>query len=520
MKVPIQAHALPARTHGGALAGAAPQPVMHVGNPGATAALAALLILGSLAYALVYPVDPEIGHGVAVTLCSLVVVGVLVAAYRNTRDVLNPMSLAMIYFGLLFPFHGAMMVNDPLIVNFHGAERHEWFGHGLLVAAWAAWFMHLGFMSRTAARLGHSLPSVPFRIDDVSSQRGHVLFVLFVLSLLAKAVLVISGLAFHFQHRAENVSEFMGIQFILVTASGLSSFTMLMMLGRAVRERSTLWLALGATLFLGEVAWGFFSGSRLTTLMPLIHAGLVLHRVWRPLRLRHVAVVIFLFVFVLLPFLTAYRTSYNERLDDISREGAQSAFVADAVGGLFDDEDDRFASEQDSALETLAGRMHGLTSLSLIMRYTPERGPFLYGLPYAMLPLQILVPRAIWPDKPDVAAFGRDFKTKYWGLRPEERTSVAVSQLGDLWVNLHLFGALLGSFLMGVLFRFLGDELRLGGARGSIFHHTIYCLMLVPAVVGLSAMGDAFLAGNIKTLLVLALVGWFFRKPQARQARR
>ncbi len=514
----MPAHAMDSRTPRGAVAG--PSRAMRVGNPGATALLGMLLVVGSLAYALVYPVDPETGHGLAVMLASLVVLGALVAAYRNTRDILNPMSLAMVYFGLLFPFHGAMMVNAPLIVNFHGAERHEWFGHALLVAAWAAWFMHLGFMSSAAARLGRSLPSVPFDIDDTSSQRGHVLFILFGLSLVAKAGLVVSGLAFHFQHQADNVNEFMGFQFILVTASGLSAFTMLVMLGRGLRERSALWLALGAALFLGEIAWGLFSGSRLTTLMPIVHTGILLHRVWRPLHLRHVVVVVFVFVFVLFPFLTAYRTSYNERLDEISREGAQSAFVADAVGGLFDNEDDRFASEQDSALETLAGRMHGLASLSLIMRYTPERSPFLYGVPYAMLPLQILVPRAIWNDKPDVAAFGRDFKTKYWGLRPEERTSVAVSQLGDLWVNLHLFGALFGSFLMGVLFRFLADELCLGGVRGSIFHHTVYSLMLVPAVAGLSAMGDAFLAGNVKTLFVLALIGWFFRRRRARQVPR
>jgi len=92
------------------------------------------LTLGSLIYLFIDASSDVAAFWWAAWLCTVLVRWVFLSAYRSTGDVLNPLSLGMVYFGLLFPFHGMMMIDNRLVIAFHGIDRHLWFGRGLLVA--------------------------------------------------------------------------------------------------------------------------------------------------------------------------------------------------------------------------------------------------------------------------------------------------------------------------------------------------------------------------------------------------
>lgn len=73
--------------------------------------------------------------------------------------------------------------------------------------------------------------------------------------------------------------------------------------------------------------------------------------------------------------------------------------------------------------------------------------PLYYG---ATIPLWVLIPRAIWPDKPDVGGSG-NLASEVSGLEFAQGTSVGIGQVAELYVNFGFDGLLLGMFGWGFL---------------------------------------------------------------------
>jgi len=80
-----------------------------------------------------------------------------------------------------------------------------------------------------------------------------------------------------------------------------------------------------------------------------------------------------------------------------------------------------------------------------------------------------IVPRALWPEKPETGGSG-DLVTTYTGIKFAEGTSVGVGQVLELYVNFATAGVLVGflvvGFIVGYLDRTSADHLVSGDAAG------------------------------------------------------
>ena len=90
-------------------------------------------------------------------------------------------------------------------------------------------------------------------------------------------------------------------------------------------------------------------------------------------------------------------------------------------------------------------------SAAIVIDWTPDRQPYLYGETYGYV-LPQLVPRLVWPDKPrsHVATYRLSI---YYGLQDEdatESTTIAFGMLTEAYANFGLIGAILLGLFWGV----------------------------------------------------------------------
>ena len=83
-----------------------------------------------------------------------------------------------------------------------------------------------------------------------------------------------------------------------------------------------------------------------------------------------------------------------------------------------------------------------------------------------------------------------------------------MSLLGDLWVNLHLFGALFGSFFYAFFIAFLFRHLRYGIANASMLPLLVFSIHLTDLLHSLEGTLDATIAGLMKSLFIYLVVAW------------
>ena len=94
-----------------------------------------------------------------------------------------------------------------------------------------------------------------------------------------------------------------------------------------------------------------------------------------------------------------------------------------------------------------------LQNVALILYYTPEIKPYRDGRFYRLLPLLILVPRTLWPDK---RSFFQpiEFSIEYSGQPSSSRTSATITPSGDLYINFGWPGIIVGMLVFGMIYRF------------------------------------------------------------------
>lgn len=98
-----------------------------------------------------------------------------------------------------------------------------------------------------------------------------------------------------------------------------------------------------------------------------------------------------------------------------------------------------------------ASLMHILT---MVVHYTPDRQPYLYGETYSYVPPQ-LVPRFFWPDKPRSHVASYRLAINY-GLQTEEgtrTTTIAFGMPAEAYANFGLFGMAALGALSGFVFK-------------------------------------------------------------------
>ena len=439
-------------------------------------------------------------------------------AYRLTGDAINGLSLSMFVMLLLYPFHGVIMQDSEVVLRLLGSERYRYFTYGLLVAVPGTWLIYRGFMSGRAGRFALAVERWSRVIDDRSPGIERKLWAFAALAVGARVLQVALGTGTYIDLEGTSSTTGSSAHFILSVLSSSSLITGLYLLASGGRYKLRRRQLMGAAVILMEAAWGgLFSGSRYLLFLPLLSAAAVLSMSVKALELRRLVLILVLFFAVLFPIATAYRNTYLSRLVDLQREGLSASVVMSSIAATEVDENTSEGWE-----EAIGLRFHALTSLAVIIRYTPERHPYIYGLPYLLLPLDILVPRVVWPDKPTIREFATEFRFDYFELDRGTRTAVKPSQFGELWANLHLFGVLLGAWVWGRVLRFMYSFLFVGG-RASVFGAVTYAAALpwlITVLEGELVTGLAFVAKNLIVWLAWAWLLGTKRPTPPRPARR
>jgi hypothetical protein len=158
----------------------------------------------------------------------------------------------------------------------------------------------------------------------------------------------------------------------------------------------------------------------------------------------------------------------------------------------------------DGASFFLTTRLRLIDDVAVIRARTPGVYPYGDGQRYLYLPAIVLVPRAVWPDKP-VLNDGLEFSHSYWQLPPGVRSLTPITQVGDLYRNFGLTGVVAGLALWGAVLGFFTSMI---GRRESLRMQVVYVVALATAVLFVETDLPEVLAGAARTLPVAALVAW------------
>jgi len=95
-------------------------------------------------------------------------------------------------------------------------------------------------------------------------------------------------------------------------------------------------------------------------------------------------------------------------------------------------------------------RFREIDHVALIHTRTPSTYPYAGGSRYIALPALMIVPRALWPDKP-ILNDGLSFSHSYWQIPPYLNSASPLTQPGDLYRSFGLVGVILGLCIWGAV---------------------------------------------------------------------
>ncbi|MDX2377638.1 hypothetical protein M4I32_12585 [Microbacterium sp. LRZ72] len=198
-----------------------------------------------------------------------------------------------------------------------------------------------------------------------------------------------------------------------------------------------------------------------------------------------------LFVTVVTPFVTQLRLDVRGP-EALSVDRALERTWAGAL-----QEDGYFAALDPvhSGLQVLS-RLRQVDNFAIISDTTPRIVPFQDSSAILVAPLEGVVPRVVWPDKPVRLAGYEFYKVYYQG---QGQSSSAITPQGSLYMHGGLGVLFVGMFFIGVFVRALDDGLQ---ARGST-HAALFLLLIAPVVVKQEMDVPGFLAA-----LPIVFVTW------------
>lgn len=239
---------------------------------------------------------------------------------------------------------------------------------------------------------------------------------------------------------------------------------------------------------------GFLTGYREPLFITLMALVFVRHYMWKPMSIARVLGAAFVLMLVITPISRSYRSLREDQQQDIAPAIAN---LSDEVGFYIQRQ---YALENDSAAGyalrsamTISNRFHGTDSLIACMATVPKYVDYQQGRTLYLLPLTLFVPRAVWPGKPKIG-LGTYFRDNIWkGPRSNYETAgqIAITQMGELYINFGVGGILAGMLVLGVIHRFAYSHFREnfpGGNYTSLLFYfvAILCFLAVERNIALA----------------------------------
>lgn len=196
---------------------------------------------------------------------------------------------------------------------------------------------------------------------------------------------------------------------------------------------------------------------------------------------------------------------------DVIRSGALENLPAgEKVGAFFSEYIEHLSlPTPDVLLETVRERVDMTEILSSQVAYQPDIEPYAYG-ETVLSAFFTLIPRVLWPDKPQVAG-GSTFVSQYSGvLRPfDDSTSIGLPYPFELYANGGPILVIVGLALIGYICARL--ELRLIMPQRSL--GAFWSLALVVAVLSEGGQrADVVLPAMVASALSAYAMGWLIQR--------
>ena len=147
-----------------------------------------------------------------------------------------------------------------------------------------------------------------------------------------------------------------------------------------------------------------------------------------------------LFIFVI----QAVKVEYREKLHLTGSGDALTKFT-DTVGERF-----QYEGKDESNVERIIIRLNQGWIISILMERVPELLPYASGETVAVALMASILPRFLFPDKPE--AGGRKNYEKYTGFNLWDSTSMGISTVGEAYINFGTEGAWVFMLFLGAIF--------------------------------------------------------------------
>ncbi|MGH2808634.1 MAG: O-antigen polymerase [Actinomycetota bacterium] len=300
---------------------------------------------------------------------------------------------------------------------------------------------------------------------------------------------------------AESYESSLSYAGFLIVISEVSPFLLaLAALIAFSRSGTTADRLLFVALIVLELISGFITGTKSGLVLPTIAAALGYLYACGRMPWKRLGAIFLIFLF-LVPGIEEYREQLNvgdRRVDTVTEaiELMPEAIKEMFVGDLASDRVTR-------GFDMLVGRLDELRAMSVIYAATPERIPYEYGKNYFGAPLYTVIPRALWPGKPELGRIGFETGRDYWGITTQ--TSIARTIFGDLYANFGILGIVGGMLIYGVVSGILRRRFVI---RRDVRSFLIYALVFFTLLNHESDFAS-ILAGFPRTLVVVLVLGWF-----------
>lgn len=382
--------------------------------------------------------------GLAGLICLVAIAPTLGDQARERLDVMeiiHPMLfLYLLYFGARSFYFLHFGIDDPSRPDFTGTMNL-----GLIYTLIGLIFLLTGYYSGLGEKLSDRLNLHP---GGLPKARGYMAVIgLFALGGVCRLYVYSTGYYTRFLAGQREAPE--GYLMAIDYVGFASYYAFILGVALACQPKASRWFKLfvWTTLVPANLFMALLGGAKMEVIWLLIGVLLACHYFVKPIPVKTLLVGVPLIILILFPLVNTYRGISGMNLELTPLQ----------VLPLISDELTQYASEDfiEKVFGEFMGRLPGIDALSLVIQFTPEVLPFQYGATMIIAPLIAFVPSFLWPGKYDFinsVANGVEFGEVYFGIRGNT-SGVAITQLGELYMNFGGLGIPVGMFLIGVISR-------------------------------------------------------------------
>ena len=358
----------------------------------------------------------------------------------------------------------------------------------------------LGYNSRLADRLSKWRPLSRVVSDKpIVKIRLGAVFALYLIVILCRLYLIRIGAYGYLgtDETREQVLNYLQLFHLLEFAGAMVPVILLIHRNRFARDTGGLFVGTFVLVLLVEIGFRFIFGNKGAIAYIFLALAITDYRLRGRLYL-YLPVGI-LVLCIMFPINILYRQQIN--MGNVDR--TDLLHVAQTFSGLARDALSSPSGIVESAASGLAGIAHQsaqLQNFAAILLYVEETETHVWGTDWIKVPAILLIPRAIWPDKPQMHFDGRWMTQEVMGKRNLTTTATALPMQGDFYLNFGLPSLLIGMFLIGILQRVLYNRYGSGVDPRAVLYYPFILLFVGPAM---TVQG---IVGLVRLLVFLFLV--------------